>query len=237
LSFDAAVVTVPLGCLKKNTPSIHPALSPRLTRAISNISYGCLEKVYIAFPTAFWESPNSAQAAADSYAPNGSQAPISPFFTHFLCPRTPNYPSSTLECATLSSLHPSHPILLFYMYPPLSTYITLLITHLSPSSPIYYSLLNDFFQPYYSLLPNYSPTDPNCVPKAVVATDWQHDELAGWGSYTNFQTSNLLGEGEEEVELDQDIEVLREGCPERGIWFAGEHTAPFVALGTVTVSF
>ena len=36
------------------------------------------------------------------------------------------------------------------------------------------------------------------------------------------------------MRLDQDIEALREGCPERGVWFAGEHTAPFVALGTVT---
>lgn len=36
------------------------------------------------------------------------------------------------------------------------------------------------------------------------------------------------------VELDGDIEALRAGMPERGVWLAGEHTAPFVALGTVT---
>ena len=36
------------------------------------------------------------------------------------------------------------------------------------------------------------------------------------------------------MQLDRDIEALREGEPERGLWFAGEHTAPFVALGTVT---
>lgn len=36
------------------------------------------------------------------------------------------------------------------------------------------------------------------------------------------------------MELDRDIEALREGWPEGGVWFAGEHTAPFVALGTVT---
>ena len=36
------------------------------------------------------------------------------------------------------------------------------------------------------------------------------------------------------MQLDKDIEALREGMPEQGIWFAGEHTAPFVALGTVT---
>lgn len=27
---------------------------------------------------------------------------------------------------------------------------------------------------------------------------------------------------------------MREGLTERGIWFAGEHVSPFVALGTVT---
>lgn len=30
---------------------------------------------------------------------------------------------------------------------------------------------------------------------------------------------------------------MREGMPERGLWLAGEHTAPFVALGTVTGAY
>jgi hypothetical protein len=30
---------------------------------------------------------------------------------------------------------------------------------------------------------------------------------------------------------------MREGMPERGIWIAGEHTAPFVALGTATGAY
>ena len=59
--------------------------------------------------------------------------------------------------------------------------------------------------------------------------------MAGFGSYTTFQASDPARDGE--VLLDQDIEALREGCPERGIWFAGEHTAPFVALGTVTGAY
>lgn len=45
------------------------------------------------------------------------------------------------------------------------------------------------------------------------------------------------GERDDEVHLDKDIEALRQGCPERGMWFAGEHTAPFVALGTVTGAY
>jgi hypothetical protein len=60
----------------------------------------------------------------------------------------------------------------------------------------------------------------------VLATAWANDELAGYGSYCNFQTGLEKG--------DEDVEVLRKGMPERGVWIAGEHAAPFVALGTVT---
>lgn len=56
--------------------------------------------------------------------------------------------------------------------------------------------------------------------------------MAGWGSYSNFQVAD--GDGGEGEGLDKDIEALRLGMPDQAIWFAGEHTAPFVALGTVT---
>ena len=50
---------------------------------------------------------------------------------------------------------------------------------------------------------------------------------------TTFQTSTA----EDNIQLDKDIEALREGCPDRRLWFAGEHTAPFVALGTTTGAY
>jgi hypothetical protein len=75
-------------------------------------------------------------------------------------------------------------------------------------------------------LPNYSTSNPDHQPKNILATNWASDELAGYGSYSNFQTGLEKG--------DEDIEVMRRGMPERGVWLAGEHTAPFVALGTVT---
>lgn len=62
-----------------------------------------------------------------------------------------------------------------------------------------------------------------------MGTTWVNDELAGNGSYTNFQVG--LKEG------DEDVKVLREGLHERGLWFAGEHTAPFIALGTTTGAY
>ena len=43
--FDDVVLTAPLGWLKKNPGVFDPPLPSRLTDAIANISYGCLEKV------------------------------------------------------------------------------------------------------------------------------------------------------------------------------------------------
>jgi predicted NAD/FAD-dependent oxidoreductase len=43
--FDHVVVTAPLGWLKKNLDAFDPALPSRLTKAISAIGYGNLEKV------------------------------------------------------------------------------------------------------------------------------------------------------------------------------------------------
>lgn len=45
LEFDEVVVTAPLGWLQQNPDAFVPALSPRLTKAINSIGYGCLEKV------------------------------------------------------------------------------------------------------------------------------------------------------------------------------------------------
>ena len=60
-------------------------------------------------------------------------------------------------------------------------------------------------------------------------TDWSSDEFSGFGSYSNFPTH--LAEG------DIDIKVIREGLPDRSLWFAGEHVAPFMALGTVNGAY
>jgi hypothetical protein len=89
--------------------------------------------------------------------------------------------------------------------------------------------LVDFFQPYFSRLPNYSAESPDCKPLGCLATEWLNDELAGYGSYANFLVGLENG--------DKDIETMREGLPHDGIWLAGEHTAPFVALGTTTGAY
>lgn len=44
--FDHVVLTVPLGWLKKNhLNAFDPPLPPRMTKAVTSLGYGCLEKV------------------------------------------------------------------------------------------------------------------------------------------------------------------------------------------------
>jgi hypothetical protein len=240
--FDDVVVTIPLGALKRGNPIFSPPLSPSITRAIHNTSYSRLEKVYITFPKAFWEplalsEPETAQKSTKCASAFQS-------FANFLHPTyslEKNPKSWTVELNSLSSPQIfgsyAQPTLLFGIYGACATHITSLITPLSSDSSEYFQVIDDFFRPYYVLLPNYSPSDPNCRPRAALVTNWQNDELAGYGSYMNFKTTEKPKEGEANFRLDDDIRALRQGMPERGIWSAGEHTAPFVALGTSTGAY
>ena len=134
------------------------------------------------------------------------------------------------EVVELASLTPetSHPTLLFYTYGDQSKYLTTEVGKIADQEKKDEFLLS-FFKPYYSRLPNYSETDTDCKPTGCLATDWLHDELAGFGSYSNFQVGLEDGDG--------DIRTMRQGLPDHGLWFAGEHTAPFVALGTATGAY
>lgn len=149
---------------------------------------------------------------------------------------SPNYVSDSnpekwnQEVVELASLTPetSHPTLLFYTYGAQSEYLTSQLLEM-PSQDKKDEFLNTFFKPYYSRLPHYSETDSECQPTGFLATDWLHDEFAGFGSYSNFQVGLEDGDG--------DIRTMREGLPDHGLWFAGEHTAPFVGLGTATGAY
>ena len=101
---------------------------------------------------------------------------------------------------------------------------------LDPYSDGYYDVPNVFFKPYYSPLPGFSESSKNCIPKAFECTDWQHDHWAGNGSYSNFQIGLKHADGDAKT-YREDMSVSR------GIWFAGEATTPFAALGTVTSAY
>ncbi|PYH92078.1 amine oxidase [Aspergillus ellipticus CBS 707.79] len=226
--FDEVVVTCPLGWLKRNKAAFTPSLPPRLIQAIDSISYGRLEKVYVTFPRAFWHANNPSPTSKYRSFEN-------PTFAQFLNPDYTEHPDNILwnqECISLAALPGpcAHPTLLFYTFGPCATYIVTKLAHLDPSSPEYFTFLDTFLHPFYSRLHGYSPTSPDCKPLAFAATKWQTDPYAGNGSYCNFQVGLTQG--------DRDIEVLRDGLgPDRRVWFAGEHTAPFVALGTTTGAY
>jgi hypothetical protein len=239
--FDQVVVTAPLGWLKAHKETAFtPPLPQRLSEAMDNISYGRLEKCYITFPTAFWhgtctqnttdtestfsDGPDTANMSSEPY----------PSFTHFQSPRyvaRPPHLSWNQECVSLSDLPAStaHPTLLFYLFGPCATAMVQSIAPFPPHAPAYNEALAAFFEPFYSKLPHFDAGDKTCQPTAFLATQWQNDRFAGNGCYTNYQVG--LREG------DRDIEVMRRGVPERGLWFAGEHTSPFIALGTTTGAY
>ena len=250
-AFDEVVCTMPLGWLKRNHDAFEPPLEPRLTKAISSLGYGTLDKVYITFPEAFWntpiptaspmtldpdnKTPNVTATTQPLHQPTADTNPATsqhhPGFTHWLAP---TYASSNpqhwdQQGGNLAALpgDTAHPTLLFYIYGPCAVHIASLLSSTPPSQ--HDEILIDWFEPYFSRLPNYNASEARCKPAGVLATAWANDEFAGYGSYSNFQVG--LEEG------DRDIEVMRHGMPERGVWFAGEHTAPFVALGTSTGAY
>ncbi len=52
---DHVIVTVPLGVLKKGSIKFSPALPARKQQAISQLGMGVLDKVYMQFPSVFWD--------------------------------------------------------------------------------------------------------------------------------------------------------------------------------------
>jgi monoamine oxidase len=101
---------------------------------------------------------------------------------------------------------------------------------MAQDSEEFFRILDDNFRSYYSKLPNYDPTSPDCKPLEFMSTDWQGDKFAGFGSFAN----QPVGSGD----CLQHVEALRDGLgSDRGIWFAGEHTSPPGGLGTVTGAY
>ncbi|KAF4627745.1 hypothetical protein G7Y89_g10408 [Cudoniella acicularis] len=218
--FDDVVVTTPLGWLKRNKEAIHP-LSPRISEAIESISYGRLEKVIIEFPSAFWEPPQTSTS-------ENLENSIS--FAHWLSPSyapTTNPKNWRLECVSFNAFKAPYRrnILLFYTFGDCSTHITTLIHGLEGVART--QVLQEFFEPYYSRLPNFDPQ--TCTPLRFLATEWSRDEFAGYGSYCNFQVGMK--------DAARDVEAIRHGMPEQHIYFAGEHTASFDGLGTVSGAY
>ena len=236
--FDEVIVAVPMGCLKRDAIAFTPRLPDNIRTAVSNASISSLEKVYLAFPEAFWDRSSRSDDDTNTAADKGETMSL-PGFANFLNPTVyapPEHRSWCLELNPLSNPEDfgdhAQPALLFSLFGNCGRELTSQLSNLSPTSPEYFDAIVHFLQPYYSRLPNCSPDNPSCKPTAALATNWQNDEYA-YGSYTNFQVHSLG----RKVELDDEVRAMRHGMPERGLWFAGEHVAPFVGLGTSTGAY
>jgi hypothetical protein len=133
-------------------------------------------------------------------------------------------PSSPSSSSTSSSARAT---LLFFTYGPFSRHLTAQLARTPPAA--HAALLTRLFAPYYARLPRYDPAQRDCVPIALRATAWSADELAGFGSYSNFQVGLTAAAA--------DLAALRAGAPARRVWLAGEHAAPPIATGTVSGAY
>jgi len=247
--YDEVIVTAPLGWLQRNQDTFFdPPLPERLSKAIKNIGYGNLDKVLITFPKAFWEEENRDISSPQGGDTSSNSKALAPNVTATTQPyhqasqssqqqsqsddANGHYPPFTLfysdkeshiqNAMNLAGLPKTcaHPTLLFYIFGSCAAEVSKLTSDTD---------IINYFRPHFSLIQNYSSSNPDCEPSAVLSTNWTTDELAGYGSYSTFRTG--LEEG------DADIEIMREGLPERHVWFAGEHTSPFEAFGTVTGAY
>lgn len=236
-SFHNVIVTAPLGWLKRNEEVFSPPIPPRISSAIRGLGYGNLDKVFIKFPSAFWDVGDTHTGCP---ACEGQQAkacvtapfPIESLFLH------PEYADATnpakwrQEIISFSGLPEpfSQPVIMFFVYGQWGRHITGLVRGMKRNSEEYHRVLDDNFRPYYSKLPNFDIAYPACKPLQFLSTDWQNDKFAGYGSFTN----QPVGRGD----CAQHVEALREGMGEgRGIWFAGEHASPPGVLGTATGAY
>lgn len=218
LEFDEVVMTTPLGWLQRNLSCFHPALPPRMESAVQSLGLSHLEKVFITFPSAWWISDPST----DSF----------PSYTSWLRPQYAQqtnplcWPQEVWNLAAFPEPH-KHPTMLIYLYGDCSRFIVNRAHGMSVQEKN--KFLDDFFRPFYSRLPGFNPDSSECKPKAFLNTEWLKDEFSGYGSYCNFQV------GIEEA--DEDMKAIGNGCPQRRLWFCGEHTASFEECGTVAGAY
>jgi len=58
---DYVIVTIPLGCLKRNLIQFSPELSEKKKNAIKTLGFGTLDKIVIEFTENFWDNTNVIQ--------------------------------------------------------------------------------------------------------------------------------------------------------------------------------
>lgn len=71
LLFDAVIVTLPLGVLKKDVVQFSPPLPDKKRRSISRLGMGLLDKLYLQFDSVFWDQDATWIELPDTGLPRG----------------------------------------------------------------------------------------------------------------------------------------------------------------------
>lgn len=192
---DAVIVTIPLGCLQRETITFNPPLPVRVRSAIRDLGFGNLEKIFLRFERAWWLKKWSSEA---------------PELFTFLPPLSlpADAPDQLLNVFSLATLPVNaQPVLAVYTAGEWSTYLA------TKSDEEIADLFETYFLPS---LPNFTS---DCIVTDVFRTDWAGDPFA-YGSYTHVPTGSEDGIDDLRI-LGERIMDLPKG--NGGLWFAGEH--------------
>jgi hypothetical protein len=196
------IVTVPLGCLHRNAIKFTPGLPDRVQKAISNLGFGVLEKLFIHFSEPWWLLPTDyvQSICIDTYR----------FPT--LSSVAKHIPGGRLIFISLARTNHPQPVWVVFITNKVARHLV----SLSKTDLITILQAN-----YIPMLANYDAKNPVCQILDVDSSVWSQDELSGFGSYSHIPVGSETG--------DQDMKILSEmilpAGENGGIWFAGEHTA------------
>ncbi|KAF8853156.1 flavin-containing amine oxidase-like protein [Acephala macrosclerotiorum] len=191
---DAVIVTVPLGCLRRDMINFSPPMPASIQSGIKAFSYGALGKVFIEFEEVFWPKDN------DQFI----------YYPTPLAPGTPIDESSILSYATVTSnlwIMSGKTELCIQIAEPLTQRIEALYQTPNGKAEVY-----AFFEPLFKLmrtepykdLPPYSHLE---------TTAWTSDPLAGFGSYSVEKKGDEPGILVDALDEHRDLRLQ----------FAGEH--------------
>jgi polyamine oxidase len=158
---DAVIVTVPLGCLRRNMISFSPPIPASIQHGINSFSYGALGKVFVEFSEVFWPKDNDQFIYYPSPRPAGASIDE----------------TSILSYATVTSnlwIMSGTKELCIQIAEPL----TQRIESMSSATELY-----AFFEPLFKILRAEPYKDlPDLL--NIETTHWTLDPLAGFGSYS-----------------------------------------------------
>lgn len=199
---DSVIVTIPLGCLRRNAIKFTPGLPEGVQKAISNVGFGVLEKLFIHFSEPWWLLPGDD---VQSICIDLCRFPT-------LSSTAKLFPGERLSFISLARTNHPRPVWVVFTTNKLARHLVS-----QPKADLKAMLQTN----YIPLLPNYDAENPACQILNVDSSEWSQDELSGFGSYSHIPVGSENG--------DKDMKVLSERIlpagENGGIWFAGEHTA------------